>query len=94
MEEGREEGDESVDVPPLECPKSDLSLASPEEVDNWVCATIVLREPFFADHGSETGTETGGETGEPKAVDCERKAGGLIGDGWVGYVCQVWITTV
>ena len=87
MEEGWEESDESVNVPPLECPKPDLSLASPKEVDNGVSATVVLREPLFTDHGSETGPKTGGKTSEPKAVDRERETGGLVGDGWVGYIC-------
>ena len=86
MEEGWEESDETVDVPPLECPKPDLSLASPKEVDNWIGAAVVLGEPLLADHGSETGSETGGEAGEPKAVDRDRVTGGFIGDGWIGNV--------
>ena len=94
MEEGWEESDESVNVPPLECLKADLSLTSSEEVDNWVCAAVVFGEPFFADHGSETGSEAGGEASKPKAVDRDRETCGLEGDGWVGYVCQAWVTTV
>jgi len=86
VEEGWEESDESVDVPPLECPKPDLSLASPKEVDNGVSATVVLREPLFADHGTETRSETGREAGEPKAVDRDREASRFEGDGWVGNV--------
>ena len=86
MEEGWEESDDNVNLPSLEGLKSDLSLASPKEVDNGVGATVVLREPLFADHGTETRSETGGEAGEPKAVDRDRETGGFEGDGWVGNV--------
>ena len=94
MEEGREESNNGAKVPPLECHKADLSLAGPKETSNWVGAAVVLGEPLFADHGSETGSETGREAGEPKAVDRDRETSGLEGDGWVGYLCQAWVTTV
>ena len=94
MEEGWEESDESVNAPPLEGPESDLSLASPKEVDNGVGATVVFGEPLLADHGSETGSETCREAGEPEAVDRDRETGGLEGDGWVGCICQARVTTV
>jgi len=85
VEEGREESNDGVNVPPLECHKTDLSLASSKEVDNGVRAAVVLCEPFFTDHGTETGTKAGGETSEPKAVDCDSETAGVKGDGWVGY---------
>jgi len=94
VEEGREESNEGMNIPPLECHKTDLPLASSKEVDNGIRTTVVLREPLFADHGTETGTKAGGEAGEPKAVDCDRETAGVKGDGWVGYVGQVWVTAV
>ena len=69
MEEGQKEGDKSVDLPPLECRESDLSLASSKEVDNWVRTAVIFRQPFFANHRTKTSTETRGEAGEPEAVD-------------------------
>ena len=87
MEEGRKDSDEIVDVPPLECHESGLSLASSKEVDNWVCTTTVFCQPFFAEHGTKTGSETRGEAGEPEAVDCYRETGWLKWNGWIGYTC-------
>ena len=87
MEEGRKDSDEIVNVPSLECRESDLSLASSEEVDNWIRTTIVFRQPFFANHGSKTGAETRGEAGEPEAVDCYRETGWLKWNGWIRYAC-------
>jgi len=83
-----------VNVPPLECPITNLALASSNEVDDRVRTAVVLREPFFTDHGAETGAETGGETSEPKAVDRDRGSAGLEGGGWVEYVIEVWVTTI
>ena len=42
MEEGWKENDESMNNPPLECHKAQLSPASSKEIDNWVCTTAVL----------------------------------------------------
>ena len=86
MEEGWEESDEGMNVPHLEGPKADVSLAGSKEVDNRVGASVVFREPLFTDQGTETGTETGGEASEPKAVDRDRETCGLMGNGRVGYV--------
>ena len=74
-----------MEVPPLECHKPELSLASPNELDGRVRAIVVLCKPPFTDHSAETGTKTGGEAGEPKAIDRDRETGGLEGKGWVGY---------
>ena len=83
-----------MNIPPLECHITDLSLASANEVDNWVRTAVVLREPLFTDHGTEAGTKTGGETGEPKAVDGDREAGGLEGKSWVGCTFEVWVAAI
>ena len=93
VKKGWEESDESVKVPSLECHKADLSLAGSKEID-WVGTVVVLREPFFTDHGTESGTKTGGKAGEPQAVDRNRETGGLKGNGWVGYVCEFRVTAV
>ena len=94
MEEWREEGNESVNVQPLECHKTNLSLTRSKEVHNWVRAAIVLSQPLFAYHGTETGTKARGEAGKPKAVDGDRKAGWFEGGGWVGNACQARVTAV
>ena len=83
-----------MNVPPLECHITDLSLASTNELDDRVCTAVVLREPLFTDHGTETGTKTGGETGKPKAVDRDRDGGGSEGNCWVGYGFEAWVTAI
>ena len=83
-----------MNVPPLECHITDLSLASADEVDDRVRTAVILREPLFTNHGPEAGTKTCGETSEPKAVDRNREAGGVEGNGWVGYAVEAWITAM
>ena len=83
-----------MNVPPLECPITDMSLASSKELKDRVGTAVVLREPFFANHGTETGTKTGGETSKPEAVDCDRERAGLEGDGWVGCGPEAWVTAI
>ena len=83
-----------MNIPPLECHVTDLSLASANEINDRVCTAVVFREPLFTDHGAETSTKTGRETSEPKAVDRDREAGGLEGNGWVGCVFEVRVTAI
>ena len=71
-----------------------MSLASAKEADNRVRTTVVLREPPFTDYGAETGTEAGKETCEPKAIHSDRGTSGFLGDSRIGYVRQVWVTTI
>ena len=73
-----------------------MSLASTNELDGGVCmhTAAVVCEPLLIRHGAETGTETGSETGEPKAVDRDCDAGGLEGNGWVGYVVEARIAAI
>ena len=94
MKEYREESDEGVNVQPLKGHKPHMSLASTEEADDRVRATVVLREPSFADDGAEAGTKTGGEASEPKAIDRNCRTSGSLTDGRVRYVGQVRVTAV
>ena len=94
VKECREESDEGVNVQPLECHKSDMSLASAKEAYDRVRTAVILREPTFTNDGTETGTKTGEEASEPKTIDCNRRIGGSVGDSRVGYVCQLWVAAV
>ena len=87
MKEGWDKSDESMNIPPLECHKTDLSLAGPKEVNHRASTPIVLCQPLFTNQGTETGTQAGRETCEPKAVDCDRETSGIVGDGWVRHIC-------
>ena len=93
MQERRKERDECMNTPFVECHVVDLSSAGSEEIEDRVCAPVVLREPLFADHGTETGTETGRRAGEPEAVDSNGEAGGPEGSDWVEY-SNAWVSAV
>ena len=83
-----------MNIPFAECHKTGVSSAGPDEIDDRARTPIIVREPLFAKHGTETGTKTGGEAGEPEAVNCNGDAGGPEGSVWVGYISGVWVSTV
>ena len=85
MKEWWEEANQSLNFPSPERHKANLSLTCLKKADNWIRATVILRQPFFADYGAKAGSEARRETGEPEAVDCDRETGGLKGSGWVRH---------
>lgn len=89
-----EERNDNGNVQPLEYHESHVPLTSAIEAANRVCATVVLREQPFKGHGIGARTDTGCEADPPKAIHRNRKDSGFLGDGRVGYVRQIWVTTV
>ena len=81
-------------LPPLDCHITDMSLASAHELHDRARTAAVVREPLFKSYGAEAGTKTCGETNEPKTVDRDRDAGGLEGEGWVGFVFEAWVAAI
>ena len=83
-----------MNTPFVECYKTGVSSAGPNEFDDRARTPVVVREPLFADHGTETGTKTGGEAGEPEAVDSNGDAGGPEGGERVWYISRAWVSAV
>jgi hypothetical protein len=83
-----------MNVRPLEYHEPHVPPASAKEAANRFCVIVVLCKPPFEGHGKGTGTETGCEADTPKTINRNRKTSGFVGDGWVGYDRQVWVTTV
>ena len=73
-----------------------MSLASAKEAYDRVRTAIALRKAVFKDDGGETGTKSGEEASEPKEIDRDRRTDDseFVGDGWVGYVCQLWVANI
>ena len=94
VEECRKESDEGVNVQLLECHEPDMSFTSTEDAEDRVRTAGILRKPPFTNYGTETGTKASKETSEPKAIDRNCRIGGILGDGWVGYICKLWVTTI
>ena len=93
--EGSQEGaDDCSNLQLLERHKPCVALARSKETHGWVCTASVLREPAFTNNCTESGAETGEEAGKPKAINRDRRIGGSLGNSWVGYVCQLWVTAI